>query len=53
MRNSSSVSASVCISANAFFTMIAFVEKSTAPVNVNKNPAMCNLFFTAFTTHLH
>lgn len=44
MRNVSRVSASMRVSANAFLTMIAFVEKSTAPVNVIRNPAKDNFF---------
>jgi hypothetical protein len=32
------------VSANAFLTMIAFVEKSTAPVKVIRNPAKESFF---------
>ena len=39
MRNASKVNAGTAVSANAFFTMIAFVENKTAPENVIRNPA--------------
>jgi hypothetical protein len=38
IRNVNSVSASICVSANAFLTMIAFVEKRIAPMIVIINP---------------
>ena len=38
MRIVSSVNASTFISANAFFTIIAFVEKSKAPMKAIRKP---------------
>ena len=38
MRRVSNVNASTEVFANAFFTMIAFVEKRIAPMNVIRNP---------------
>jgi hypothetical protein len=52
MRRVSNVNASTEVFANAFFTMIAFVEKRIAPIKVMRNPAkeilldvVCNLLF--------
>ena len=39
MRMVSKVNASTCTSANAFFTIMAFVEKSIAPIKAVRNPA--------------
>ena len=40
IRSVSNVNASVCVCANAFFTMIAFVENRMEPMNAMINPVM-------------
>jgi hypothetical protein len=39
------VKASTCVSANAFFTIIAFVENITAPMKVIRKPRKEMFFF--------
>jgi hypothetical protein len=45
MRRVSNVNASTEVFANAFFTMMAFVENKMAPMKVMRNPAMEPVLF--------
>jgi hypothetical protein len=49
IRNVSNVSASVCVSAKAFLTMMAFVENKIEPKKVIINPAKGNAVLLEFS----